>query len=294
MSASYRYQSEIVQMVYVFGEVRDPLPVVTKLIEDMVRYHLMEIVMLANEASRQRTSRYIGIEDIIFVIKHDKTKVARIKTYLSYKDVRKNAKEDEDAEVEEEDIDEMKNTGKATVRLPWEYIEGFTDLLEDEEVEDQNDKIATNEDNQRLKQADEKTRDMTAQEYMFYSECRSASFSHRKGKRFRTWLNMSALTDIKPNDDVVDILGFLGYEMVRRITEFALVIKKEGENELLVETLNKRDLDDLEIFSLFAPSSKSSLQTPLEERHILEAYLKLQHPIYPHPWKQARTRILLA
>eukprot|EP00835_Amoeboradix_gromovi_P001503 NODE_69_length_23719_cov_0.556689.p7 type:complete len:292 gc:universal NODE_69_length_23719_cov_0.556689:15863-14988(-) len=290
----YKYQSEIVQMVYVFGEVRDPLPVVTKLIEDMVRHHLMEIVSLANEASRQRSSRNIGIEDIIFVIKHDKTKVARIKTYLSYKDVRKNAKdEDEVAEgIEEEDGDELKS--KVNVRLPWEYIEGFTDVLEDEEVEDQNDKIATFEDNQRLKEADIKTRDMTAQEYMFYSECRSASFSHRKGKRFRTWINMGSLTDVKPNDDVVDILGFLGYEMVRRITEFALVIKKESEKEMVLETRSKRELEDLEIFSLFSCTKLNTQQTPLEERHILEAYLQLQHPVYPHPYKQARTRILLA
>ena len=290
---SYKYQSEIVQMVYVFGEVRDPLPVVTKLIEDMVRHHLMEIILLANEASRQRASRYISMEDIIFVIKHDKTKVSRIKTYLSYKDVRKNAKDDDDNQEEvEEDIDDMKT--KVSIRLPWEYIEGFTDVLEDEEVEDQNDKIATLEDNQRLKEADEKTKDMSAQEYMFYSDCRSASFSHRKGKRFRVWLNMNQLVDAKPNDDVVDILGFLGYEMVRRITEFALRLKKQGEKELIIETASTRELEDLKVFSLFACTNKVTHQTPLEERHILEAYYMLQHPTYPHPFKQGTVRILLA
>lgn len=71
-------------MMFVFGEVSDPLPATTRLVEDIVRHHLMEIVLLANEASKQRNSRYISIEDVIFVIRHDKAKVARVKRYLSY------------------------------------------------------------------------------------------------------------------------------------------------------------------------------------------------------------------
>ena len=42
------------------------------------------------------------LDDIIFVIRKDEAKVARIKEYLSWKDVRKNAKEEEEVHVEEE------------------------------------------------------------------------------------------------------------------------------------------------------------------------------------------------
>eukprot|EP00834_Sanchytrium_tribonematis_P000323 NODE_6_length_70510_cov_1.054395.p28 type:complete len:296 gc:universal NODE_6_length_70510_cov_1.054395:49023-49910(+) len=291
----YKFQNEIVQMMYVFGETSDPLPAVTKIIEEIVRYHLMEVILLANEACRQRGNRFMSIEDIIFVIKHDKTKVSRIKRYLSYKDVRKNAKDDEENmdvdDAEDQQLDEMKQ--KQTIRLPWEYIEGFTDILDDEEIDDQIDLVALKDDNQRLKDADNKTKDMTSEEYMFYSECRSASFSHRKGKKFRTWLNMNAITDSKPNDDVVDILGFIGYEMVRRITEFALQIKKKSELEKPIQSASKKEKEDLEIFSMFFVNNKNSQPTPLEECHILEAYRRLQNPVYPHPYKQGKVRTLL-
>ena len=54
----------------------------------------------------------MSAEDIIFLIRDDRSKVNRLRTYLSWKDVRKKAKEDEgngrgdglDVEV---DIDDM-------------------------------------------------------------------------------------------------------------------------------------------------------------------------------------------
>jgi transcription initiation protein SPT3 len=70
---------------------------------------------------------------------------------------------------------------------------------------------------------------MTREEYVHYSECRQASFTYRKAKRFREWANMSAYTDVKPNDDLIDILGFLSFEMVRTITEAALMVKRAEE-----------------------------------------------------------------
>lgn len=184
----------------------------------------------------------------------------------------------------------------ARFKLPWEYLEAFTDVLgEEDEIMDEVDLVARNDDLNRLKEADEITKNMSHQEYVFYSECKTASFSHRKNKRFRDWLNMSALTDMKPNDDVADILGFLGYEMVRRITEFALLIRQDEQDRIPVVVNNKKEQEDLEIFSMFACSKKKGHKFPLEESHILEAYRRLQTPIYPHPYKRTYlTRALLA
>ena len=91
---------------------------------------------------------------------------------------------------------------------------------EDEEEEEMN--AATL---QRLKQADERTKGMNAEEYLHFSECRQASFTFRKGKRFREWAGFGVVTDSKPNDDIVDILGFLTYEIVTLLTEEALNVK---------------------------------------------------------------------
>ena len=68
---------------------------------------------------------------------------------------------------------------------------------------------------------------MSKEEYVNYSECRQASFTYRKAKRFREWAGFGIWTDSKPNDDVVDVLGFLTFEIVQTLTEEALRVKAQ-------------------------------------------------------------------
>ncbi len=84
---------------------------------------------------------------------------------------------------------------------------------------------------QRLKDADEATRRMTRDEYVHYSECRQASFTFRKAKKFREFINSNAYLDVKPNDDIIDILGFLAFEVVRELCLGAVAIKKALEEQ---------------------------------------------------------------
>jgi transcription initiation protein SPT3 len=91
---------------------------------------------------------------------------------------------------------------------------------------------------------------MTREEYEHYSECRQASFTYRKAKRFREWANMASYIDMRPNDDIIDILGFLTFEMVTTLTETALKIKKEEDEkqrlyrEAAVAAKNQDKTDD--------------------------------------------------
>ncbi|ORZ32245.1 hypothetical protein BCR44DRAFT_37415 [Catenaria anguillulae PL171] len=86
---------------------------------------------------------------------------------------------------------------------------------------------------------------MTRAEYMFYSDCKTASFTHRKGKRFRDWAMTDQLGGGKPADDVIDVVGFLCYEMVRQVTEMALQVRDQATErtrsvqEALERALNK-------------------------------------------------------
>ena len=41
----YRYQNEIQAMMYTFGDVRNPLPTTTLLIEDILHCQMIEIVI---------------------------------------------------------------------------------------------------------------------------------------------------------------------------------------------------------------------------------------------------------
>lgn len=229
---------------------------------------------------------------MIFQIRHDQAKVSRLRTFLSWKDVRKNVK-DSDDKGGEADLgagedpsggvvpggpvdDATKKNKKAKVGLPWEPLSFYSqevperDDEEDEEEEEMN--FITL---QRLRKADERTKAMTKEEYVTWSEYRQASFTYRKGKRFREWAGFGIVTDSKPSDDIVDILGFLTFEMVQTLTEHALKAKEQedlfkaqsgGENA----GSKKRKVAT----GLFDPPSEG--RSPIEPRHVQEAFRRLQ------------------
>lgn len=85
---------------------------------------------------------------------------------------------------------------KVKIRLPWElqfmFSEQHLETNDDNEQVDEEEKAATIASLKRLKMADDRTKNMTREEYVHWSECRQASFTFRKAKRFRngqTWHN---------------------------------------------------------------------------------------------------------
>ncbi|KAI1386564.1 TFIID-18kDa-domain-containing protein [Hypoxylon trugodes] len=289
----HKYRQEIQQMMYVSGETGEPSVETTAMIEEIVRQQVIEMLRNCTELAARRGSRSITINDLIFQIRDDAPKVSRLRTFLSWKDVRKSAKDSDDkngdADLGVADdpagavmpggpaVEEAaKKNKKAKVKLPWEPSSYYSqevperDDEEDEEEEEMN--IITL---QRLRKADERTKAMTREEYVTWSEYRQASFTYRKGKRFREWAGFGIVTDSKPSDDIVDILGFLTFEMVQTLTEEALKIKEQedlwkersgGENP----GSKKRKLAQ----GLFDPPNEG--KTPVESRHIQEAFRRLQ------------------
>jgi transcription initiation protein SPT3 len=108
---------------------------------------------------------------------------------------------------------------------------------------------------------------MTRDEYVHYSDCRQASFTYRKAKRFREFINFQAHLDIRPNDEIVDILGFLAFEMVRSLCVTALSVRKRM-------TTSRETTDSSYPISLFAPPP--SARQPLLPAHVLEAFAQIQ------------------
>jgi transcription initiation protein SPT3 len=174
------------------------------------------------------------------------------------------------------DVASKPKNKRAKVGLAWDVSSFFSvqiperDDEEDEEEEEQN--YATL---QRLAAADERTKNMTREEYVFWSECRQASFTYRKSKRFREWAGFGIVTESKPNDDIVDILGFLTFEIVQTLTEEALKVKEREDHE---KNRGGADTTDSKKrkreTGLFDPPEEG--RTPIEPRHIREAYRKLQ------------------
>ncbi|RUP47890.1 hypothetical protein BC936DRAFT_145202 [Jimgerdemannia flammicorona] len=193
----------------------------------------------------------MSAEDLIFLIRHDRAKVNRLRSFLSWKDVRKSAKDSSGDQVEETieetAADKPGKTRRRIVKLSWELVNQFSDPVgallpngqvapgaagagggNDSDAEEDEEELEAYADSvQRLRDADEITRAMTREEYVHYSECRQASFTYRKAKRFREWANMASYIDLKPNDDIIDILGFLTFEMVSTLTEGAMRVKMD-------------------------------------------------------------------
>ncbi|KAH8917003.1 TFIID-18kDa-domain-containing protein [Atractiella rhizophila] len=252
----YKYSTEIAQMMFVFGEVRNPSKEVVRYIEDVVRSQVVEIVIQARGLAQRRNSRYISVEDLIFLIRNDKGKVNRLRTYLSWKDVRKKAKDSDNAEAAndlEETLEEsIGATGdslkakKLKIKISWDVTNIFTSNIDsDSEDEQDDDEIAAWEDSKkRLKEADELTRNMTKEEYQYYSDCRQASFTYKKSKRFKEFVQFANLLEVQSvNDEVIDVLGFLCYEMVQVLCEAAFRYRKEGaeKKQLAIQEKKRRE-----------------------------------------------------
>ena len=233
--------------------------------------------------------------DLFFLIRKDAAKTSRLKDFLSWKDVRKTAKDTDekgaDADIGADDTlgggevpgaggplvgDTAKKNKRSKITLPWDIESFFSERVperDDEEDEDQGESnYATL---KRLKAADERTKDMTKEEYVHWSECRQASFTFRKGKRFREWAGFGIVTDSKPNDDIIDILGFLTFEMVQTLTEEALKVKSEEDvykSKTGGQDVTKKRKRET---GLFDPPEEGNV--PVNENHIREAYRRLQN-----------------
>lgn len=180
-------------------------------------------------------------------------------------------------------------TKKKKVRLPWDaasfYAVALPERDDDDEAKDEEEEEMNTATLQRLRNADERTKHMTREEYVHFSECRQASFTYRKGKRFREWAGFGVVTDSKPNDDVVDTLGFLTFEIVQTVTEEALKVKAEeelrqrllgvggggGDGGLSLEQKRKRECPLFEV-----PGEERS---PIQLKHVQEAFRRSQQQV---------------
>lgn len=290
--------TDFMQMMFVSGETGEPSPETTTLIESIVQDQVQHMLRECTALATRRGSKTISTDDLFMLIRHDRAKISRLRHFLQWKDVRRSVKDSDDkggdagADVAAGDadlaaagpvgpagpgMDAGKKAKRAKVDLVWDVQSFFgenpplMDDVEDEEEEEMN--YATL---QRLKNADERTRNMTREEYVHWSDCRQASFTYRKGKRFKEWAGFGHIIDTKPSDDIIDILGFLTFEIVQTLTEEALKVKdaedlyKKATGGGAEQNRLKRKRER----GLFDPPEEA--REPVQPGHVQEAYRRLQ------------------
>lgn len=287
-----KYRTEIQQMMFVSGETGEPSPETTTLIESIVQDQVQHMLRECSNLSIRRGSRYgsISTDDLMMLIRHDRAKISRLRHFLQWKDVRRSVKQESDdkggdagpgADADVETAAAAPDTAgkkakRAKVDLVWDVQSFFSEIPPPkDDVEDEEEEEMTFATLQRLKNADERTRNMTREEYVHWSDCRQASFTYRKGKRFKEWAGFGLITDAKPSDDIIDILGFLTFEIVQTLTEEALKVKaaedlykKSSGGESQNRLKRKRER------GLFDPPEEA--REPIQPAHVQEAYRRLQ------------------
>ncbi|CAO2654248.1 Nn.00g109810.m01.CDS01 [Neocucurbitaria sp. VM-36] len=288
----------IPQMMFVSGETGEPSPETTTLIESIVQDQVQHMLRECTALATRRGSKSISTDDLFMLIRHDRAKISRLRHFLQWKDVRRSVKDSDDkggdagADVGAGDADIAagvvgagsgptggpdagKKAKRAKVDLVWDVHSFFSEFpplmddVEDEEEEEMN--YATL---QRLKNADERTKNMTREEYVHWSDCRQASFTYRKGKRFKEWAGFGLITDSKPSDDIIDILGFLTFEIVQTLTEEALKVKDAEDLYKKNHGGEQNRLKRKRERGLFDPPEEA--REPVQPSHVQEGYRRLQ------------------
>ena len=177
-------------------------------------------------------------------------------------------------------IGDVAKRSKKKIKLPWDVASYFGEQPPEGDDEDDDEEEEANAATlERLLQADKRTKGMTKDEYVHYSECRQASFTYKKAKRFREWAGFGIVTDSKPNDDVIDILGFLLYDIVQALTEEALKVKAEEDRNKARHGRADQSKKRKRQSGLFDPPEEGT--TPVTPAHVREAFRRLQEKPIP-------------
>ena len=230
--------------------------------------------------------------DVIFLFRHDDAKCSRLLSFLAWKDIRKSTKDDDKNATTELELSMSdtvaagessigENTASSlhkkmkSIPLPWGVASMYSVQSPEVEGEENHSEEMSLHLLQRLKEADDRTRDMSQAEYINWSECRHASFTWRKAKVFYEWAGLNKLREMKYSEDLVDVLGYLGIEVVRAVSKESLKAYALKTVDAPNESQSNEHHHEI---GLFAMPGRS--QSPLKAEHIHEAFRRLQqsHP----------------
>ncbi|KAK3307818.1 transcription initiation factor IID, 18kD subunit-domain-containing protein [Chaetomium strumarium] len=121
-----QYRNEIIKMMYVAGHTVEPSVETTSLIESIVRDETANMVATAGELASRRGQARFTANDLLFQVRHDSNRLARLRHLMRWHKLRKQAKgkESDNAGPEElnelidaEDVDDDDDGGDSTTTI---------------------------------------------------------------------------------------------------------------------------------------------------------------------------------
>uniref|UniRef100_A0A3B3Y1S2 SPT3 homolog, SAGA and STAGA complex component n=1 Tax=Poecilia mexicana TaxID=48701 RepID=A0A3B3Y1S2_9TELE len=207
----------IQSFMFALGDARRPLYETAALVEDIVHTQLITMLHQACEGAALRGSRVISAEDILFLMRRDKRKLARVLKYLQFRDYKsKLLKNLEEEDVQQEPGGLAAGGNQRRQRLAQDFLVWmdqtgeFLSLAEKQEVD------PVKQERMEVRGHHEIVTNVLLQWHKF----------SKKASKFRDWLDCSSL-ELKPNSIATEILSYLAYETVAQIVDLSLLVKQE-------------------------------------------------------------------
>ncbi|XP_017886441.1 transcription initiation protein SPT3 homolog [Ceratina calcarata] len=269
------YTAEIRQMMHGFGDSSEPLIESAKIIEEVVLQQMRTIIKKACEVSEMRgnsrKSICITSEDLIFLLRKDKIKLQRLLKYLDLKEFKSSIHKTIDNEIPEE-IVQNKNERlkmKGPLQSFLNLIDSTGELLENASTIDEVKQ-------QRCIRAEIVTRSMDEARYLKFSKARNASFANKNRHKFSDWI--APESDITISKQAYTILGYLAYEAVAQIVDFALLVRQD-QNKIYGDAIDRLKLSYVNPHT-YKPyyHGKVAVTKPITPAEIIEALRRYWSP----------------
>lgn len=228
MTYQYFFTDEILNMMQAFGDSNKPSAESARLIESIVHEQLDALIEKASDVASIRNSAVIGAEDILFLLRKDKSKLVRLINHLYVKDI-KSSINDATTNPAELRMYDVTRSQSRRVKICYDYLIQLDEFGEYKKVFNQAlfDEIK----NQRLRRIDSLTRNMSHLEYVIFTKARQVSFMSRvKPDKFSGWL-LSDKPDTKISVFAFEMIQYLAHETVAQVIDLSLLVKQDVERD---------------------------------------------------------------
>ncbi|KAK0183181.1 hypothetical protein PV327_001248 [Microctonus hyperodae] len=226
----HNYICEIRRMMYGFGDCAEPLIESARLINDVVHREMKSLVYAACEIADERDSNIIDDCDFLFLLRRDKIKLQRLVKYLELKAFKGSITKSLETDTPESGLNtEGNDTKKKNYQ---KFIKLIDNIGELSDTQNRIDYVKHNRD----VRAELASRKMDTLHYMEYTKARAATFTNKcNGAKFENWIGID---DVKISKNALTILGFLAYETVAQIMDFAFLVRQD-QNKIHGDSLDR-------------------------------------------------------